>query len=570
MVFLDNKTDRRTLGMITKSMSDDDIKKSMYNSGLVQVERMVNKPGVKPFQEKFWVNPDEVKKTDMVLYMPPNMHTSSTTPKPKEDKWKPIEFPEGFNVDNLITNETKISERTMTGKSLKKMINHGLDILCNERLSWFMSEQGCDMDVHINSIDGNMVHLQIVTSLYADEVSDSDKRDLRDTLRWDIFDNPDQEVNIFEKDDQLAVETTINFKDVVETFRDVEITEFLGEFLKKPLSEVTEKVKNLPDETIERIINRDITTPEEKKLFAETLKNSTKEQLKAIRLTGMAADLKDKAAMEYIERISEEFIEGYYTHQILENVNGKYDDVYDTIDSIPYAELVDTLENWNDNGTPFKVEFDPMECIKNNSLKTKISKANPRITDIIKQRVKDQWDKKEHKNMDYEIKGIYAIEHMPVFEEYNKIVEQNIQYKDETAGGKNCQRALLYHGTDPAATVMILGHSGQFIIPKKAKAGRMWGDAVYAASKSSKSAQYVGKQFARHNVTGTLMVCEASLGKCFWNDHLDYTEIPPSVFKEYDSIGVEANKFTGVKNREYAIFNSKAIVPKYLVELKLK
>ena len=225
MFFLDNTTDRLTLGLITKSMSDNDIRKSMYNSGLVQVLRMVNKPGSAPFQEKFWVRPDQVQATDKVLYRPPveEVKPDYAPKKTKEDKWKPIEFPESFHTENLITSDTKLPKGTKMDKPLKKMINHGLDILVNERFAWFMSEQSCDMDVHISSIDNGMVTLQVVTSLYADEVTDSDKRDLKNALTWDAFDNADQEIELYEENGQLAAKTTINFKDIVEVYRDIEV-----------------------------------------------------------------------------------------------------------------------------------------------------------------------------------------------------------------------------------------------------------------------------------------------------------------------------------------------------------
>ena len=68
MMFLDNKTDRQTLDLITKHMSVSDINKSMYRTGLVQVERTVMKPGVTPFKQKFWVKPDQVQPHDKVLF----------------------------------------------------------------------------------------------------------------------------------------------------------------------------------------------------------------------------------------------------------------------------------------------------------------------------------------------------------------------------------------------------------------------------------------------------------------------------------------------------------------------
>ena len=81
MYFLDNNTDRQVLNLLTKSMSNKDIEKSLSKSGLVQVERTVSKPGITPFRQKFWVRPDQVKKTDIVLHgKVPNTPTRAVNP----------------------------------------------------------------------------------------------------------------------------------------------------------------------------------------------------------------------------------------------------------------------------------------------------------------------------------------------------------------------------------------------------------------------------------------------------------------------------------------------------------
>lgn len=66
MQFLDNVTDRVTLDLITKSMSDEDIEKSMGRSGLVQVQRTITKKG-KTFTQMYWVKPDQIKEGDHVV-----------------------------------------------------------------------------------------------------------------------------------------------------------------------------------------------------------------------------------------------------------------------------------------------------------------------------------------------------------------------------------------------------------------------------------------------------------------------------------------------------------------------
>lgn len=69
-----------------------------------------------------------------------------------------------------------------------------------------------------------------------------------------------------------------------------------------------------------------------------------------------------------------------------------------------------------------------------------------------------------------------------------------------------------YHGTDYNIAQKILGQSGQFVVPKRAKTGRMLGDGVYTTDSSSKAAQYSSSSFARHG-SGILFMIRASLGK---------------------------------------------------------
>lgn len=104
MFFLDNQLDRKTLDLITKSMSNEDIEKSMDKSSLVQVERTVTRGG-KTFQQKFWVKPDQVKKTDVVLKGKENLNTTSSQANLKNKKVTPIgmsvyDFMNHFKVNN--------------------------------------------------------------------------------------------------------------------------------------------------------------------------------------------------------------------------------------------------------------------------------------------------------------------------------------------------------------------------------------------------------------------------------------------------------------------------------------
>ena len=71
--------------------------------GLVQVERMVSKPGITPFQQKFWVKPDQVQKTDIVFRGHQNLSNYQQTINSKMahvEHYQPVKDPLEFDEDN--------------------------------------------------------------------------------------------------------------------------------------------------------------------------------------------------------------------------------------------------------------------------------------------------------------------------------------------------------------------------------------------------------------------------------------------------------------------------------------
>lgn len=210
-----------------------------------------------------------------------------------------------------------------------------------------------------------------------------------------------------------------------------------------------------------------------------------------------------------------------------------------------------------------------VEYSENNEIHCKISKADSvKAKEIINNIAKD-WDRKNHGGMKYSVKGVYEITDLAVEEDFNNIKSKNSKFSKETSGGKNCKSDMFYHGTGSVATSLILGHSGQFKIVN-AKVGRMLGNGIYLADKSSKSAQYISDDgFSRHGISGSLMVVEASLGDTisavstgkFSNNGYDWGS-HDSVFggkKEYNLL-----------NNEWCVHDPKAVIPRYLVEMEIK
>ena len=190
-------------------------------------------------------------------------------------------------------------------------------------------------------------------------------------------------------------------------------------------------------------------------------------------------------------------------------------------------------------------------------VRCKISSASPEVTKRITDKIRADWDNDAHGNMKFQIQGVYEISNLAVENDFNEIKNNNANFT-ETIGGKKCDTDLFYHGTGSMATSLILGHTGEFKIVK-AKVGRMLGDGIYLADKASKSAQYIGDDgYSRHNISGSLMIVEASLGN---------TVAKRGDVKNCDS--VFAGKKQGLLNNEWCVHNPKAVIPRYLVQMKL-
>ena len=177
----------------------------------------------------------------------------------------------------------------------------------------------------------------------------------------------------------------------------------------------------------------------------------------------------------------------------------------------------------------------------------------------ITDKIAADWDKQSHGRMKYRIKGVYEVSGLAAEKDFNKIKKQHSQYKGVKSGGKDCSSDLFYHGTGSMATSLILGHSGEFKIVK-AKVGRMLGDGIYLADKSSKSAQYIGDAgYSRSGISGSLMVVEASLGDTLHR----------RTSQGYNHDTVFAGKTDGLLNNEWCVHDTHAVIPRYLVQMEI-
>lgn len=196
---------------------------------------------------------------------------------------------------------------------------------------------------------------------------------------------------------------------------------------------------------------------------------------------------------------------------------------------------------------------------ENNEIKCKVSKASDKVTKKITDNIARDWDMRTHGNMKYKIKGVYEVSGLAIEKDFDKIKKDHSKYSKSTSGGKNCGSDLFYHGTGSMATSLILGHSGEFKIVK-AKVGRMLGDGIYLADKSSKSAQYISDSgYSRHGISGSLMVVEASLGDT----------LHARTNQGYSHDSVFAGKTDGLLNNEWCVHDTKAVIPRYLVEMEI-
>lgn len=177
----------------------------------------------------------------------------------------------------------------------------------------------------------------------------------------------------------------------------------------------------------------------------------------------------------------------------------------------------------------------------------------------LQHKVKVDWDQTVHGNNSAVFHGAYAIKNLE-HEEKFKAACQRMNEKPQR----------FYHGTSFEGTQGILGNTGHFRVPKNAnqvKAGSMLGYGIYLASKSSKSAQYFrGYNNGRYGC-GSLLICDAILGK-----QMPY--VGRSSSPTYDTqdgtvcATTSMNSRYNLLNDEWAVRNEDFVMPRILVDME--
>lgn len=196
---------------------------------------------------------------------------------------------------------------------------------------------------------------------------------------------------------------------------------------------------------------------------------------------------------------------------------------------------------------------------EDNEIKCMVSSAPDTVVKQITANIAADWDKKNHGHMKYRIKGVYEVSGLALEKDFQAIKQKNAKYKGKKVGGKDCAGDLFYHGTGAMATSLILGHSGAFKVVK-AKVGRMLGNGIYLADKSSKSAQYISDAgYSRSGIQGSLMVVEAVTGDT----------LSQRTSQGYNHDTVFAGTQHGLLNSEWCVHDPNAVIPRYLVEMEV-
>lgn len=202
---------------------------------------------------------------------------------------------------------------------------------------------------------------------------------------------------------------------------------------------------------------------------------------------------------------------------------------------------------------------DQGQYTEDNEIKCRVSSAPAAVVKKITDDIAKDWDQKTHGHMKYRIKGVYEVSGLALEKDFQAIKQKNTKYAGRKVGGKDCGGDLFYHGTGAMATSLILGHSGAFKVVK-AKVGRMLGDGIYLADKSSKSAQYISDAgYSRSGIKGSLMVVEAVTGDT----------LSQRTSQGYNHDTIFAGTQHGLRNSEWCVHDPNAVIPRYLVEMEV-
>lgn len=177
----------------------------------------------------------------------------------------------------------------------------------------------------------------------------------------------------------------------------------------------------------------------------------------------------------------------------------------------------------------------------------------------LQHKVKMDWDQVVHGRNSAVFHGAYKINNLEQEEKFQAACKR-----------MNEKPQKFYHGTSFEGTQGILGNTGHFRVPKNSnqvKAGAMLGYGIYLASKSSKSAQYFrGYNNGRYGC-GTLLICDAILGKQM--PYVGSSSSPTYDTKDGTVCATTAlNSRFYLMNDEWAVRNEDFVMPRILVDME--
>lgn len=570
MKFLNNSTDRLMIEYLAKSMPFTDLCKAV---GKIPIKKLVYQDGKKPFIETFYVSPEEAKNLHLKAGSLSHDYKIADHPSMSESK-----FHIATDVDNLIDGNTKIKGTLNSDikSAIQDSIHSSVVSLSQNMESMYKYRkkfnkpqimhvpQNLKLTPHIESldVDDESMKLKWKTNISYTDFDEDLFQQFLDGLTGVEFDRKRGLFEVDENNNLVFYSTSpVNLMKYTEDRKNELYHQMMDDFEKQ--------MDILADSTLDNYddpkISRETQSENEEKIFKSILDGASKKQLSRYRTTGIGCDPSDSSANNFIEHICRNYLRvefGLVKEKArFIGANWTFKEVRDLMKS--YAEEV--------ANAPDKIK------LENNELKCRIKSVDESTYSKISQKIIDDWDNRVHGGFKPKIKGIYEITDIPAREKFEKIVELNKDCftEEEDPLEVNCQRDTFYHGTDSTATALILGHSGKFKI-KKAKTGSMFGEGIYLASESSKSAQYIGDKFGRKAGTeGTLMICEASLGNCAYiESSYEYEKFFDSeeYDEEYDPDNYDTIAAYGggvVKNNEWCVHDPDAICPKYAIYMEL-
>ncbi len=152
---------------------------------------------------------------------------------------------------------------------------------------------------------------------------------------------------------------------------------------------------------------------------------------------------------------------------------------------------------------------------------------------------------------------------------YNGIKIKNIfrvKLHDMASAFKSDNDTEVFHGTSEANNLSIL-KSGLRVSPPAtaAIAGKMWGNGVYGAKKSSKSLGYTyGRWGQTTGESGWLYICQFAMGRTYFPKGWGTCNKPPA---GYDSVWARA-KDTGLRHDELIVYSNTRLTITHLIECK--